>query len=68
VEETSEWDYGRTQMEYIMEQKAKNWKAIDQCMADGTCPEKLVRPIAGDFVCDNTGMLAFTFPFMPDLR
>jgi len=56
MEMTNEWDYGRTQMELIMKEKAKNWKSIDECIAAGTCPEKLVKPIKGPFECDETGI------------
>jgi len=57
MEQTAEWDSGRTQMEYIMKKKAEAWKRREECIASKTCPEQLQQAFEGAFVCDETGML-----------
>jgi len=60
VEATSEWDKGRDTMQFIMKEKAKSWKEIDQCTADGTCPQLSKLPLSGAYTC--TGGIAGDIP------
>jgi choice-of-anchor B domain-containing protein len=60
VEATSEWDKGRDTMQFIMKEKAKSWKEIDECTLAGTCPELAKKPLPGAYTC--TGGIAGDAP------
>jgi choice-of-anchor B domain-containing protein len=51
MEATDAWDEGRDAMGKIMAEKERQWKAIDECLAKGTCPEHKWRPIPGSHDC-----------------
>jgi len=53
LEESAEWDEGRETMTKIMAEKERQWKAIDECKAAGTCPEMNRRPIPGAYTCSE---------------
>jgi choice-of-anchor B domain-containing protein len=56
MEPTAVWDTGRDAMQKVMSEKIRQWSEADRCMADGSCPELLMRPLSGAYECDATGI------------
>jgi len=62
MEPTAAWDSGRDAMERVMREKLRQWSEADRCMADGSCPELLMKPISGAYKCDAATGLAGDIP------
>jgi choice-of-anchor B domain-containing protein len=53
---STEWDSGRDAMQRVMIEKTKQWEENARCIAEGTCADLMMKPIAGEYKCDATGI------------